>query len=59
MRLSTQFFWKGIRQEVQSYVKHCMVCQQAKDSKGYQILRVILGFMWWSIAYLNMVILCH
>lgn len=31
MRLSAQFFWKGMRQDVHQYVKQCMVCQQVKD----------------------------
>jgi hypothetical protein len=30
MRLKRQFFWKGQKQDVDSFVKQCQVCQQAK-----------------------------
>jgi len=31
MRISQQFFWKGLRNDVKKFVKSCMICQQAKN----------------------------
>jgi len=31
-RIAAQFFWKGMAQDVQQYVKNCIICQQAKYS---------------------------
>jgi len=28
--IATQYFWKGMAQDVQQYVKKCIICQQAK-----------------------------
>jgi hypothetical protein len=30
-RISKLFWWKGIKQEVESFVKQCTICQQAKS----------------------------
>lgn len=30
-RLSSNFFWKGMRKDVQTFVSSCQVCQQIKD----------------------------
>ena len=32
-RISTQFFWKNMRNDIRSFVQHCQVCQQAKVSQ--------------------------
>jgi len=31
-RITIHFFWKGMAQDVQQYVKNCIICQQAKYS---------------------------
>jgi len=31
-RIAAQYFWKGMAQDVQQYVKNCIICQQAKYS---------------------------
>jgi len=31
-RVSSQFYWSGMAQDVKAYVQHCLICQQAKSS---------------------------
>jgi len=31
-RVSSQFYWPGMAQDVKAYVQHCLICQQAKSS---------------------------
>jgi len=31
-RVSSQFYWSGMNQDVKAYVQHCLICQQAKSS---------------------------
>nr|KYP71832.1 Transposon Ty3-I Gag-Pol polyprotein [Cajanus cajan] len=31
-RVSSQFYWPGMHQDIKSYVQQCLICQQAKSS---------------------------
>ena len=32
-RIAAQFYWKGMRQDIQRFIQSCMVCQRAKSSQ--------------------------
>lgn len=36
-RLKKHFAWKGIKQDVESFVKQCTVCQQAKHTNTHPL----------------------
>lgn len=33
-RVSTQFYWPNLKDDVKTFVKHCVVCQQAKTTNS-------------------------
>jgi hypothetical protein len=33
MRIKKHFMWKGLKQEMDNYVKQCSICQHAKSEK--------------------------
>ena len=35
LRLASEWYWKGMRQEINRYVQHCIICQQQKHSQQH------------------------